>query len=204
IIAFTGNTRSILARTADYVLDTSVKKEACPMGLAPTTSTTVMLVMGDALAVALLAKKGFTEDEFAFYHPGGSLGRRLILKVEDIMRKGSDNPLVGEHMMVKDVLLKITRARAGCACIVDNKGRLTGIFTDGDLRRHLDSSVNIATRQIKDVMTKKPVTIQPHKLAAEAFQILRSKKIDEIPVVNDRGRPVGMVDVQDLLKAGLV
>jgi len=204
IIAITGNIRSTLAKAADYVLDTSVKKEACPLGLAPTTSTTVMLAMGDALAVALLDKKGFKQDDFAFYHPGGSLGKRLLLKVEDIMRKGADNAVVTGNMQVKEVLVRITKARTGSALVVDRKGALAGIFTDGDLRRHLNSKTNIATMKISDVMTSGPITIKAHKLAAEAFQILRSKKIDEIPVVDDHGKPVGIVDVQDLLKAGLV
>lgn len=204
LIAMTGNKKSTLAKNSDYILNTHVKREACSLGLAPTTSTTVMLAMGDALCVALLNKKGFKEKDFAFFHPGGTLGKRLILKVEDIMRSGKDNPLVKSDMLVKDVLVKITKARAGSASVIDAKGKLVGIFTDGDLRRHMDARINIATRFIKDVMTKNPVAIKKDKLAAEAFQILRSKKIDEIPVVDDAGRPIGLLDVQDLLKAGLV
>jgi len=204
LIAMVGNDKSTLARNSDYVINTKVSKEACPLGLAPTTSTTAMLAMGDALSVALLKKKGFKEKDFAFYHPGGALGKRLLLKVEDIMRKGRDNPIVYEDMLVKDVLVKITTARAGSAGVVDKKGRLAGIFTDGDLRRHINSRENIALKKIKEIMTAKPVTIKKEKLAAEAFQIMRSKKIDEIPVVDDNGRPVGLLDVQDLLKAGLV
>ena len=204
LIAIVGNTKSTLAKNADFVLDASVKKEACSLGLAPTTSTTAMLAIGDALCVSLLDRKGFKEKDFAFFHPGGALGKRLLLKVEDIMRFGSANPVVGENALVKDVLLKITKARAGSASVIGPKGALTGIFTDGDLRRHLDGKVNIATKRIKGVMTKSPVTIKKDTLAAEAFQILRSKRIDEIPVVDDRGRPVGLLDVQDILKAGLV
>jgi arabinose-5-phosphate isomerase len=204
LVAMTGNTRSTLARFADYVIDTSVKREACPLGLAPTTSTTVMLALGDALAVALLDKKGFKEKDFAFYHPGGILGKRLILTVGDIMRKGHDNPVVRYDAKVKKVLLAITRSRAGCASVVDAKGRLIGIFTDGDLRRHLETHPKLIECMVRDVMTKNPTTIKKDKLAAEAFEILRSKRIDELPVVDEKKRPIGLLDVQDLLKAGLV
>ncbi len=204
LIALTGNKASALARNSDFILDTSVKKEACSLGLAPTASTTAMLAMGDAIAVALLDRKGFREKDFAFYHPGGILGKRLLLKVEDIMRKGRANPVVKEDAKVKKVLVDITRSRAGCASVVNKSGKLVGIFTDGDLRRHLDKDPNIANKRVKDVMTKKPATIKKTKLAAEAFQILKSKRIDELPVVDDNLRPVGLIDVQDLLKAGLV
>lgn len=204
LIAMVGNTRSALAKNADHIIDTSVKREACSLGLAPTTSTTAMLAMGDALAVALLDKKGFKENDFAFFHPGGILGKRLLLSVGDIMRKGRDNAVVNEGFTVKKVLLAITRARAGCASVVDSHGRLTGIFTDGDLRRHVESKPDLINKKVKDVMTKNPVTIRKERLAAEAFDILRSKKIDEIPVVDGKKRPVGLLDVQDLLKAGLV
>jgi len=204
LISIVGNRRSTLANNSDYVLDASVQKEACSLGLAPTSSTTAMLAMGDALAVALVDKKKFKENDFAFYHPGGTLGKRLLLEVSDIMRVGHGNPIVKENTLVKDVLLKITEARAGSATIVDNKGMIKGIFTDGDLRRHMSSKTNIANKKVKDVMTQNPITIKKDKLAAEAFRILRSKKIDEIPVVDDSGKPIGLVDVQDLLKAGLV
>ena len=204
LVAMVGNTKSILAKNADYIIDTSIKREACSLGLAPTTSTTAMLAMGDALAIALLEKKGFKETDFAFYHPGGILGKRLILSVGDIMRKGHDNPIVNENLAVKKVLLSITKARAGSASVVDSKGRLIGIFTDGDLRRHLETMPDLINKKVKDVMTRNPVTIKKDKLAAEAFDILRSKKIDEIPVVDDKKRAIGLVDVQDLLKAGLV
>lgn len=204
IIAMTGNAKSTLAKYSDVILDVGVKKEACPFGLAPTASTTAMLAMGDALAIALLEKKGFKAEDFAFYHPGGALGKRLILTVEDIMRKGKTNPVVKEDMKVKDVLLKITGARAGSASVINKKGILTGIFTDGDLRRHLEEDSNLPNRKVKDVMTKKPTTITKDMLAADAFRILREKKIDELPVIDEKERPIGLVDVQDLLKAGLV
>jgi arabinose-5-phosphate isomerase len=204
LIAMTGNPRSTLARLADCVIDASVRREACPLGLAPTTSTTVMLALGDALAVALLDRKGFREKDFAFYHPGGILGKRLILAVEDIMRKGAANPVVGEKTKVKKALIAITRSRAGSVSVVDSRGKLSGIFTDGDLRRHLEIDPGLLGREVKRVMTKRPTTIRPDALAAEAFDIMRSKRIDELPVVDGKARPVGLLDVQDLLKAGLV
>ena len=204
IIAITGNRQSTLAKHSDIVLDVSVKKEACPLGLAPTSSTTAMLAMGDALAVCLVDKKGFKEKDFALYHPGGALGRKLLLKVEDIMRKGKSNPIVNEDTIVKDVLYAITEARAGAASVVNKNGKLTGIFTDGDLRRHLEADSNLSERRVKEVMTKNPVSIQPQKLAVEALRILEEKKIDELPVVDKNGRPAGMLDVQDVLRAGLV
>ena len=204
LIAMTGNPKSTLAGVADYNIDVSVKREACPLGLAPTTSTTAMLAMGDALAVALLEKKGFKEKDFAFYHPGGILGKRLILKVSDIMRKGRENPIVRDSTLVKKVLVAITRSRAGSASVVDGKGKLVGIFTDGDLRRHLETEPDLINKKVRSVMTKAPTAIKADRLAAEAFDILRSKKIDELPVVDDRYRPIGLLDVQDLLKAGLV
>ena len=204
IIALTGNTKSLLAKYSDIVLDVSVDKEACPLGLAPTASTTATLAMADALAVCLLDMKGFKEQDFAFFHPGGNLGKRLLLKVEDIMRSGKANPIVHEDMTVSRVLLKITQARAGAAIVVDKKGKLTGIFTDGDLRRHIEVDVELRERRIKEVMTRNPLVIRRDKLAAEAMHMLEEKKIDEVPVVDKNYRPVGLLDVQDLLRAGLV
>lgn len=204
IISLAGNPKSTLARYSDVVLDVSVKREACPLGLVPTASTTAMLAMGDAIAICLLEKRGFKKEDFAFYHPGGVLGKRLLLKVEDIMRKGQDNPVVTEDKKIKDVLIAITKARAGAASIVNKKGRLVGIFTDGDLRRHLEKDPNLAKRKVKDVMTKTPIVVKKDQLAVEALRILRERKIDEVPVLDDKNRPIGMLDVQDLLKAGLV
>jgi len=204
VIGITGNTKSALAKYSDAVLNVNVEKEACPLGLAPTASTTAMLAMSDALAVCLLEQKGFKEKDFAFFHPGGALGRRLLLKAEDIMRTGRDNPIVHEDLKVSKVLLKITQARAGSATVVDGRGRLKGIFTDGDLRRHLEADADLPRRKIKEVMTKNPTVIRKDMLAAEAMRILREKKIDEVPVVDKNRRPVGLLDVQDLLKAGVV
>ncbi|MDD5254671.1 MAG: KpsF/GutQ family sugar-phosphate isomerase [Candidatus Omnitrophica bacterium] len=204
IIALTGNSQSLLARYSDVVLDVSVKKEACPLGLAPTASTTATLAMTDALAVCLLECKEFKAEDFAFFHPGGALGKRLLLKVEDIMRTGKRNPIVGQEKKVSEVLLEITESRAGSATVVDKKGRLVGIFTDGDLRRHLETDKDLTGRRIKEVMTRDPRVVTKGMLAAEAMHVLQEKKIDEVPVVDQRMRPVGLLDVQDLLRAGLV
>ena len=204
IISLTGNTKSILAKYSDVVLDVSVKKEACPLGLAPTASTTASLAMADALAVCLLERKSFKEKDFAFFHPGGALGRRLLLTVEDIMRRGQANAIVEENRRVSQVLFAITRARAGSAIVVDKQGKLKGIFTDGDLRRHLGIDKDLPNRKIKEVMTRNPAVVRKDMLAAEAMRILQAKKIDEVPVVDKFMRPQGLLDVQDLLKAGLV
>ena len=204
VIALTGNTKSFLAHFSDTVLNVAIKKEACPLGLAPTSSTTVMLAMCDAISVCLLELKGFKEKDFALFHPGGSLGRRLLLKVEDIMRKGASNPIVHKDERVSSVLVKITQARSGSATVVDRNGKLKGIFTDGDLRRHLETDRDLLRRKIGTVMTKKPTTINKDRLAAEAMRILETKKIDEIPVVDKNARVVGLLDVQDLLRAGVI
>ena len=204
LIAITGNKKSTLAKNSNAVLDVSIKVEACPLGLAPMASTTSMLAMGDALCAALMDKRKFKKSDFAFLHPGGSLGRQLLLKVEDIMRKSSGNPVVKESKKVKDVLLAITTARAGSATVVDQNGKVKGIFTDGDLRRHLGIDLGLLEKKVKDVMTKNPRTLRKGCLAVEALRILQEYKIDEIPIVDERDKAIGLVDVQDLLKAGLV
>lgn len=204
IIAFTGNVKSALAKYSDVALDVSVKKEGCPLGLAPMASTTATLALGDALAACLIVRKKFQHEDFAFFHPGGALGRKLLLKVEDLMRKGNHLAKVSGNAKVKDVLLAITRARCGSACVVDGKGRLIGFFTDGDLRRHIDSTVDILKLKVSDVMTKNATVVNKDKLAVEALRILQEKKIDELPVVDGKKKLVGLLDVQDLLKAGFV
>ncbi|MCX5681515.1 MAG: KpsF/GutQ family sugar-phosphate isomerase, partial [Candidatus Omnitrophica bacterium] len=203
-IAITGNPKSALGRYCDIVLDVSVKKEGCPLGLAPMASTTATLVIGDALAACLIEKKGFRHEDFAFFHPGGSLGRNLLLKVEDIMRAGNHFSKVRPTARVQDVLLAVTKARCGSACVVDKRGKLIGIFTDGDLRRHLKSGAAFLNDKVKDVMTKNPTVILHDHLAAEAMRLLQEKHIDEVPVVDSKGKAVGLLDVQDLLKAGIV
>ena len=203
-IAMTGNVKSSLAKYSDVTLDVSVKQEGCPLGLAPMASTTAMLACGDALAACLIIKKGFKREDFAFYHPAGSLGRQLLLKVEDIMRKGAAFPKVRQTTPVKQVLLAITKARCGSACVTDQYGVLVGSFTDGDLRRHIESDPDLLNLKVSKVMTKKPVTINQDKLAAEALALLKTRKIDEVPVVDDSHKPVGLLDIQDLLKVGLL
>jgi arabinose-5-phosphate isomerase len=203
VIGMTGKRESSLARHADVLLDIGPIEEACPLGLAPTTSTTAMLALGDALALAVQKERQWTPEEYAFFHPGGSLGRRL-LRVEEIMRKGAANPIIPQDRTVKEALFAITEARAGAISCVDKDGRLTGIFTDGDLRRHLATEPNVEAETIANVMTRSPITIAPERLAAEAAQILRERRIDELPVVDGAGRPVGMIDIQDLLAVGLV
>lgn len=204
LIAVTGNKLSNLAKNSDFVIDSSVEREACPMGLAPTTSTTAMLALGDALAIALMERKKIQPKDFALFHPGGLLGKRLLLTVADIMRHKSATPIVKENAKIKEVIIRITKMRAGSASIVNKKGKLVGIFTDGDLRRHLEEGESLLHRKVSDVMTRSPITISSERLAAEAFEILRDKEIDEIPVVDKNGRPAGVLDVQDILKAGLV
>lgn len=204
IVALTGQRVSTLARHSDAVLDVSVRKEAGPLRLAPTASTTAMLAMSDALAMAVADAKGFRERDFATLHPGGQLGKRLLLTVRDVMRTGAANPIVTQQARVKDVLLAITRARAGSATVIDGRKRLIGLFTDGDLRRHLEADPEVIVRPVREVMTRHPKTISPDRLAVEALHLLRAYRVDELPVVDDRGRPIGLLDVQDLLKAGLV
>ncbi len=203
-IAMTGNMKSSLAKYSDIVLNTCVAKEGCPLGLAPMASTTATLALGDALAACLIDRRGFKQEDFALNHPGGTLGRRLLLKVDDIMRSGEALAKVGPNTKVKDVLLKITRARSGCACVVDGKGHLLGIFTDGDLRRHVNEGAAVLDAPVKNVMTLKPLAVKRDKLAAEAFDILKTKRVDELPVIDQAKKLVGLIDVQDLLKAGLV
>ncbi len=204
LIALAGNVRSTLARNAEEVLDISIDREACPLGLAPSTSTAVCLAMGDALALTLSKKKGFREEDFAFFHPGGNLGKKL-LKVKDLMRKGKSHPVVRDATPVREALFAITQARAGSCSVVDRSKKLIGIFTDGDLRRRLrEDGEMILSTPIRKVATLKPLVVHQDRLAAEALHILREKKIDELPVVDGKGRPVGLLDVQDLLKAGFV
>ena len=201
LVALTGQPRSTLARHSDVVLDVGVKREACSLNLAPTSSTTAMLALGDALTVVVAERKGFKERDFARLHPGGQLGRRL-LTVRDLMRTRAANPVVRDTALVRDVLLAITRARAGCASVVNARGELVGIFTDGDLRRHLDTTPDLTRKQVREVMGRSPKRIGADRLAAEALRVLREHRIDELVVVDGR-RPVGLLDVQDLLKAGL-
>lgn len=204
LIAMTGNAQSNLARLADIHVQVSVAQEACPLGLAPTASTTAALAMGDALAVALLEARGFSADDFALSHPGGSLGRRLLLRINDIMHKDLQIPLVTEDASLPQALLEISKKGLGMTGIVSASGTLAGIFTDGDLRRVLDQRVDIHQTTIASVMTKNCITVQAHLLAAEALQIMEKRKINALMVVDAQHRPVGALNMHDLLKAGVI
>ncbi|ADP98201.1 LOW QUALITY PROTEIN: KpsF/GutQ family protein [Marinobacter adhaerens HP15] len=204
LISMTGNATSTLAREAVANLDVSVMVEACPLGLAPTSSTTATLVMGDALAVALLEARGFSAEDFAFSHPGGSLGRRLLLRVSDIMHTGDQIPVVNEGTPLSGALLEISRKGLGMTTVVNGEGTLTGIFTDGDLRRTLDRSVDIHHTPINEVMTRNGKTIQADHLAAEALNIMEEMKINALPVTNDSGALIGAINMHDLLRAGVI
>jgi arabinose-5-phosphate isomerase len=204
LVALTRSADSTLARACDVAVALGDTPEADPLGLAPTSSTTALLALGDALALCLHRRKGFTRDQYAAFHPGGDLGRQF-LRVREVMRTGDRNPVVREDAPIQDVLLAITRARAGAASVADAGGRLAGFFTDGDLRRFLQAGGerNLVS-PVRSAMTRRPITIGADRYAAEAAALLREKKIDELPVVDGEGRPIGMLDVQDLLDAGLV
>lgn len=202
LISITGNPSSTLATRSDAAINASTDKEACPLGLAPTSSTTAALVMGDALAIALLEARGFTEADFALSHPGGSLGRRLLLHVNDVMHKGKKIPVIEQTALVSSALLEMTEKKLGMTAIVNQQGHLTGIFTDGDLRRMLENNTDIHTTTIQQVMTQGGATISPDKLAVEALQLMQDKKINAL-LVTDNNKLVGALNMHDMLKAGL-
>ncbi|MFP3977829.1 MULTISPECIES: KpsF/GutQ family sugar-phosphate isomerase [Marinobacter] len=204
LISMTGNPTSTLAKEAVANLDVSVETEACPLGLAPTSSTTATLVMGDALAVALLEARGFSAEDFAFSHPGGSLGRKLLLRVSDIMHTGDRIPIVNEDTTLSGALLEISRKGLGMTTVVNASGTMTGIFTDGDLRRTLDKPIDVHTTPIRDVMTRNGRTIQPDQLAAEALNVMEGLKISALPVTDVDGALVGAINMHDLLRAGVI
>lgn len=200
LIAVTGNPRSSLARSSDVTLNVRVPKEACPFNLAPTASTTAMLVMGDALAMSVLQARGFKRTDFARYHPSGAIGRALLLRVSDIMRHGERNSLAARTLTVKEALLIMTRARAGSVSVVDARGRLVGVFTDGDLRRQMATDEHVLSKPLAEVMTRNPIRVREDALAVEALKIFHERNIDDLIVVNARNEPVGLVDSQDLPK----
>lgn len=204
LIAMTGRNASTLAREADVHLDVNVPVEACPLDLAPTSSTTVSLAMGDALAVALLDARGFTADDFARSHPAGSLGRRLLLHITDVMHSGEDLPCVREDATVSQTLVEISRKRLGMTAVVDSDGKLLGLFTDGDLRRALDTDIDVRHTRIADVMTRNPKTIEAGQLAAEAARLMETHKISGLIVVDSKGHAVGALNIHDLLRARVV
>jgi arabinose-5-phosphate isomerase len=204
LISITANPESTLSNASEAHLHIGVEKEACPLGLAPTSSTTAQLVMGDALAIALLEERGFSRDDFAFSHPGGSLGRRLLLKVNDIMHKGSDIPKVLSGSALRDALLEVTQKRLGMTAVVDQQNILLGIFTDGDLRRALDQNAPLHEITIDQVMTANCTTVKSEMLAAECLKIMEDKKINALIVTNEQGQPIGALNMHDLLKSGVL
>lgn len=204
LIAMTGNPASTLARAATTHINVSVRQEACPLGLAPTSSTTAALVMGDALAVSLLEARGFTRDDFALSHPGGTLGRRLLWLVNDIMHTGNDIPLVSADALISEALLEMTGKKLGMTAVTDSQGRLVGVFTDGDLRRTLEKNLDIHCTAISEAMTPDCTVIPEHILAAEALRIMEEKKINALIVVDEYRRPLGALNMHDLIRAGIV
>ncbi len=204
IVALTGAPKSALAKLSDVVINASVPKEACPFNLAPTASTTAMLSLGDALAMALLQARGFKKKDFARYHPSGAIGRALLLHASDIMRTGKRLAIAPRNVTVQEALLIMTRAKSGCVCVVGKTGKLLGVFTDGDLRRLMASSGDALLKQLlSTVMTAKPTTIRDTALAVEALKIFHARKIDDLIVINAKREPVGLVDSQDLPKLKL-
>jgi arabinose-5-phosphate isomerase len=200
IIGMTGDASSPLGKQSDLILPITVDKEACPFGMAPTASTTVTLALGDALAIVLLEARGFKKEDYAKLHPGGAIGRTLLLKVSDVMRSGDRLAKVRGGSKVKDAVLAMTGARAGCVAVVDSDEKLLGIFTDGDLRRQLISTPNITEAVIDSVMTRNPITLKPDQLAVDILKIYEEKNIDDLVVVDENNRLVGSVDIQDLPK----
>ncbi|TIH07591.1 KpsF/GutQ family sugar-phosphate isomerase [Pseudomonas leptonychotis] len=204
LISMTGNPESPLAKAAEVNLDARVSQEACPLNLAPTSSTTVSLVLGDALAIALLEARGFTAEDFAFSHPGGALGRRLLLKVENVMHAGANLPRVNRGTSLRDALLEMTQKGLGMTVVTENDGRLAGIFTDGDLRRTLDHNIDVRQTIIDDVMTANGKTARAEMLAAEALKIMEDHKISSLVVIDDNHQPIGALNMHDLLRAGVM
>lgn len=204
IIAMTGHPKSRVARYSDLVLPVAVKREACPFNLAPTASTTAMLVLGDALAMCVLRARGFTRADYAKCHPAGAIGRAMLLKIADIMRTGDRNPVIADTGNVKDALLVMTRAKSGSISVVNKSGKLVGIFTDGDFRRRIADDINVLQSPINSVMTRRPITIRQNALAVEALKIFQQRQIDDLIVVDEKNRPVGIIDSQDLPKLKLM
>jgi arabinose-5-phosphate isomerase len=204
LVAFTSSAKCTLARYSDVVLKVRVPREACPFNLAPTASSTAMLVMGDAFAMAVLQARGFKQQEFAKFHPAGSIGRAMLLKVGDIMRTGDRNAVAAEDTTIKEALWVMTRARSGSVSIVNRKGVLVGVFTDGDLRRGMTSGDQVLEQRLKTVMTRNPICVRDDALAGEALKIFNERNIDDLIVVNGKRQPVGLIDSQDLPKVKLM
>lgn len=203
LIAMAGDKKSRLAKESDIFLSIEVKEEACPHDLAPTASTTATLALGDALSVSLLKKKGFTAEDFALLHPGGSLGKRLSLEIKEIMTKGENIPIVKEDYSIKDVILEITSKRLGTTCVVNSEGHLTGVVTDGDLRRLLEKTLDIKDLKAGDIMSKDPKVMQPDYLASFALQQMENYKITSLVIIDESRKPVGIIHLHDLINLGL-
>jgi arabinose-5-phosphate isomerase len=203
LITLTGNEGSTLAKAANVNLDISIKQEACPLGLAPTTSTTVSLVMGDALAIALLQARGFSAEDFALAHPGGALGRRLLLRIDELCHHGNELPLINEQATVSEALIEVTAKKLGMTCVVDSHGYLTGVYTDGDVRRTLTQNFDINLTPISSVMSRNCKTITKGVLAAEALAIMQKYSITSLVVVDEQKRPAAVIHLHDLLRAGV-
>ena len=203
LIAITGEVNSSLGKEADITLSAHVEKEACPLNLAPTSSSTAELALGDALAIALLEARGFTEQDFALSHPGGALGRRLLVRCKDLMHTGAAMPKVKDDISIKDALFEMSKKSQGIVTIIDNDGKLAGVYTDGDLRRTLNKGVDL-NECISAVMTRKCTTIKAETLAAQAVVLMQNKKITAMVVVDEDNRPIGTFNIQDLLRAGIV
>jgi len=203
VIGMLGMRNSNIGKECDLILDVTIKEEACPYDLAPTTSTTAALVMGDALSITLLEKRGFTQDDFAMLHPGGSLGKRLSLKISEIMYKGDDVPKVNEDTSLKETILVMTSKRLGMTCVIDEKNKLTGVVTDGDLRRLLEKSLDLSSIKASDMMIKNPKTISPQFLASFALQQMESFNITSLIATDKNNSPVGVVHLHELVKLGL-
>ena len=204
LLAMTGYPKSSLGRHSDAVLNVQVKREACPFNLAPTSSTTAMLAMGDAVAMCVLEARGFKKSDYARLHPAGAIGSTMLVQIKDIMRTGNRNAVIGQNETVKDALLAMTAAKSGTISVVDKKGRLAGVFTDGDFRRHISKSVEVLLAPVGTVMTPNPIAIQQDALAVEALKIFQQRQIDDLVVVDEKKRPVGTVDSQDLPKFKIV
>ena len=204
LITLTGKPQSSLAKAATISIDVSVEQEACPLGLAPTSSTTAALVMGDALAISLLEHRGFTAEDFALSHPGGSLGRRLLLRVEDLMQTGDHIPKIDENTVLKSALMEISQKKLGMTTVIEKNAGLVGILTDGDVRRAFDNNADVYSTPVHQVMTKKPRIISSDTLAAEALNIMNNNKITALIITNEENHPIGVIHLHDILRAGVI
>ena len=203
LIALSGNPESTLAKLANVNIDISIRHEACPLGLAPTTSTTVSLVMGDALAISLLQARGFSAEDFALSHPGGALGKRLLLHIDEICHRNDELPIVSEQATIREALMEVTAKRLGMTCVVNEQGHLAGVYTDGDVRRTLTKQYDINTTPLKEVMSRNCHTIKQGMLAAEALALMQKNSITSLVVIDDKNQPTAVLHLHDLLRAGV-